>query len=119
GCCDELSQRRSVMSSSNGDKAEIGILLVHGIGEQQRGQTLLNIGEPIIQWVQHWLDDMGMAWSDEEREQIPEQYRKDKNGDIEIRRSVLLPADQKIPPYVELDLEVSGYDGQKDKPKKS
>lgn len=33
----------------------LGVLLVHGIGEQPKGDTLLRFGEPIIQWIERWL----------------------------------------------------------------
>lgn len=35
--------------SSN--KNDIGVLLVHGIGEQPRGETLIKFGEPLVQWL--------------------------------------------------------------------
>jgi hypothetical protein len=33
----------------------VGILLVHGIGEQPRGDTLVRFGEPILHWISRWL----------------------------------------------------------------
>jgi hypothetical protein len=36
------------------------VLLVHGIGEQSRGETLVNYGEPIAEWIQQWID--GLSW---------------------------------------------------------
>lgn len=38
---------------------EIGVLLVHGIGEHSRGHTLVNYGEPLARWIQDWID----GWS--------------------------------------------------------
>jgi len=35
------------------DKAEIGILIVHGIGEQKSGQTLVDYGHPPLRFMQH------------------------------------------------------------------
>src|SRR5262245_57646321 len=35
---------------------EIGILLVHGIGEQKRGQTLVNMGEPLCSALKNWIE---------------------------------------------------------------
>jgi pimeloyl-ACP methyl ester carboxylesterase len=37
------------------DEYDLGILFVHGIGAQQRGDTLLQFGEPLMQSVQQWL----------------------------------------------------------------
>jgi hypothetical protein len=36
--------------------AEIGILLVHGIGSQVRGETLINFGEPIYETLKDWAE---------------------------------------------------------------
>lgn len=35
--------------------ADLGILLVHGIGEQAQGETLTNFAEPIVDWMRDWL----------------------------------------------------------------
>jgi hypothetical protein len=40
---------------------DLGILFVHGVGEQARGDTLVRFGEPIMRWVQRWIQ----SWSDE------------------------------------------------------
>jgi hypothetical protein len=37
------------------NQADLGILLVHGIGEQAQGETLLQFAEPIIDWIRLWL----------------------------------------------------------------
>ena len=38
--------------------ASFGVLFVHGMGEQQRGDTLLGFGEPIVKFLRRWvLDD--------------------------------------------------------------
>ncbi len=34
---------------------DLGILFVHGIGQQVQGDTLVRFGEPIQQWLQRWL----------------------------------------------------------------
>ena len=36
-------------------KADLGILLVHGIGEQAQGETLTKFAEPIVDWMRDWL----------------------------------------------------------------
>ena len=38
-----------------GSKAELGILFVHGIGEQKQGQTLIRFADPISGWLAAWL----------------------------------------------------------------
>jgi pimeloyl-ACP methyl ester carboxylesterase len=35
----------------------IGVLFVHGIGEQTRGDTLLSFGEPLFRWLCRWLSE--------------------------------------------------------------
>lgn len=37
------------------DRADLGILLVHGIGQQRQGETLAQFAEPIIEWIRDWL----------------------------------------------------------------
>jgi hypothetical protein len=39
-----------------GESADLGVLLVHGIGGQRRGDTLLDFGEPLTQSLIDWLD---------------------------------------------------------------
>jgi hypothetical protein len=35
--------------------AALGVLLVHGIGEQAQGETLTKFAEPIVDWIRDWL----------------------------------------------------------------
>ena len=37
------------------NKAELGILFVHGIGQQAEGDTLVQFGDPLVRWLQRWL----------------------------------------------------------------
>src|SRR5215467_8023581 len=93
------------------EKAEIGILFIHGIGEPQRGQTLLGVGEPIVEWIGQWLDDIGHAWLDLGDDQIPERYKKLRYGKVSIKQSFLMSgsrSDPSAPPHVELELSVTG-----------
>jgi len=34
-------------TAESGDVATVGVLFVHGIGEQQEGDTLTGLGEPV------------------------------------------------------------------------
>src|SRR5262245_53583255 len=36
--------------------AEIGIMFVHGIGSQTRGETLVNFGEPLYRKLKDWVE---------------------------------------------------------------
>lgn len=35
---------------------ELGVLLVHGIGHQKRGETLLWVGDPMFEWLKNWYE---------------------------------------------------------------
>ncbi|HEX9671058.1 MAG TPA: hypothetical protein VGC93_16440, partial [Thermoanaerobaculia bacterium] len=37
-------------------EAQVGILFVHGIGQQTPGETLIAFGEPLVNWVRRWLE---------------------------------------------------------------
>jgi hypothetical protein len=39
----------------------LGVLFVHGIGEQPRGDTLLAFGEPLIQSLHEWVEGRGLG----------------------------------------------------------
>jgi hypothetical protein len=34
----------------------LGVLFVHGVGEQRRGDTLTEMGDALIEWVKRWVD---------------------------------------------------------------
>jgi hypothetical protein len=38
------------------DRFDLGILFVHGIGEQAKGDTLRQFGEPMYRWIREWLN---------------------------------------------------------------
>ena len=37
------------------EATDLGVLLVHGIGEQAQGETLTKFAEPIVDWIKDWL----------------------------------------------------------------
>ncbi|MFH0343391.1 MAG: hypothetical protein ACHBNF_14995 [Chromatiales bacterium] len=37
------------------DRYDLGVLLVHGIGQQGKGDTLVRFGDPIQQWLERWI----------------------------------------------------------------
>lgn len=41
---------------------DIGVLFVHGIGEQNRGESLVACGEPMSSWIQDWIDGLHERW---------------------------------------------------------
>jgi hypothetical protein len=42
-------------TSPSGPRYHVGVLLVHGMGEQPEGDTLLAFGEPIVRWLRRWF----------------------------------------------------------------
>jgi hypothetical protein len=46
------------------DSYDLRVLLVHGIGSQKRGDTLLQFGEPLAASLTHWLDENAIAVHD-------------------------------------------------------
>ena len=36
-------------------RADVGVLLVHGIGDHKEGETLVSFGEPLFDWLREWL----------------------------------------------------------------
>ena len=56
--------------------AQVGILFVHGIGQQTPGDTLIAFGEPLMRWVRRWI---------ERRHDVS----KDPRGELQILRSAL------------------------------
>ncbi len=49
---DEARAREAVTDERT--HARIGILFVHGMGDQQRGSSLQRFGDPIVQWLRRW-----------------------------------------------------------------
>src|SRR5262249_45316408 len=75
----------------------LGILFVHGIGDQPEGNTLLAFGEPLLQWLNRWL------------------HRVDgePHGDVSVVKTLLTPSklDQQVPPHAELCVEFRQGEG--------
>jgi hypothetical protein len=57
-----MNEPRKQMADSR-PRHEVGILFVHGIGEQKRGQTLVEFGEPVCRWITQWLDLAIAQWA--------------------------------------------------------
>ena len=47
------------MGSAAKKKHALGVLFIHGIGEQQRGDTLLRCAEPLADWLENWSEGAG------------------------------------------------------------
>lgn len=47
---------------SSDAKQDLGVLFVHGIGQQKRGSTLVSFGEPLYRWFQERFDGIARSW---------------------------------------------------------
>ncbi len=47
----------SETTSTKSHKYDLGVLFVHGIGQQAQGDTLVRFGEPVQRWLQRWLGE--------------------------------------------------------------
>lgn len=45
------------------NKCDLGVLLIHGIGTQREGDTLIQFGEAIYKWLSDWLAGIGASWA--------------------------------------------------------
>jgi hypothetical protein len=45
-------------------RADLGVLFVHGIGEQLQGQTLVHFADPLSRWFSRWLSRDGSVEAD-------------------------------------------------------
>jgi hypothetical protein len=73
----------------------IGLLFVHGIGNQAGGDTLLQCGEPLLRWVRRWLS------------QLPQEH-----GDISVIESHLISSEGDVMPgHAIAELSLSSSEG--------
>ena len=47
---------RTIENPQTPGEPAVGVLLVHGIGQQERGDTLLGFGEPLYKWMNAWVN---------------------------------------------------------------
>lgn len=78
--------------STTGRKYPLGVLFVHGIGEQPEGDTLLGFGDPIIRFLRRWL-----TGGDPKR-----------GGELTVEKSVLTPSrlHKRVPPHSKVRVRV-------------
>jgi hypothetical protein len=75
--------------ASSGAEHQLGILFVHGIGEQPEGETLLAFGEPLLRWLNRWLRRGGEETS---------------TAGASVVHTLLTPSklDEHVPPHAEV-----------------
>ncbi len=75
-----------------------GILFVHGIGDQQRAETLLQCVDPLIRWLQRWLMRTGPNGK--------------PVGSVTVRRALVSANKAGTPAHVVLDITVNDARGK-------
>ncbi len=73
----------------------LGVLLVHGIGYQKRGETLYWAGDPFIEWLKSWCTE-APNWPRKEKSEEPSVYL---TGTRLVRP---LPSERDEPPSMRL-----------------
>jgi hypothetical protein len=48
--------------SADTDYERVGIVFVHGVGSQRKGDALREFGTPLIDWVEEWHRDRSIPW---------------------------------------------------------
>ena len=93
---------------------DVGLLFVHGIGFQNRAETLVQWGEPLQAWLRQWISK-SLPPKGEESVQITngEESAKITNGSVQITKAYLPQnsSDSPCPAHAHLKITVSLPDG--------
>lgn len=98
-------------TSPAGRRCRLGILFVHGIGEQKEGETLTDFGEPLIAWMRDWIAGHGQLAFGEPLRPAQLDYLAShglKPDGIEVTRAALFPSRRLStdPAHCVLDLRI-------------
>ena len=102
---------------------DLGILFVHGIGQQARGDTLVRFGKPLYQWFERWIgaDEAGPILSfDAATERLKKRFQKASTtnaSSIDIVNASIraLPDDPAAPPQAEVQIRLPNRSGKIEK----
>jgi len=85
------------MTATEIEKSRVGLLFIHGIGEQPEGQTLWTFGEPLIHWLRHWVQTI----------------HPDLPGKLAIIESILNPKERQLeqPAHACVEVTCGGPEG--------
>lgn len=92
--------------------AELGILLVHGIGQQKRGQTLVDYGDPLCEFIERWVKGSARLQKASEETGLS-LNQANSYSDVRTHDAVLTESEDGTPPHVLVEL--SGPPGQESK----
>lgn len=76
----------------------VGILFVHGIGEQRQGETLVRFGEPLFEWLRAWINQAFIDRSDDHL--------------VELTRAFVLPPSSPEPSHADVAVRIPSNDGR-------
>lgn len=65
-------------------KSDVGILFVHGIGEQNKGDTLLAFADPLVRWISRGLDAIRPTAEDEKNDEPLSKVWVEENSPREL-----------------------------------
>jgi hypothetical protein len=84
-------------------KPEVGILIIHGIGEQKRGQTIVDYADPLFRFMQRWIGEPRQEALSGNQSSPPAQAHYKVRAD----RAVLDGGTErdKTPPHVTVEIE--------------
>ena len=75
-------------------RPDIGVLFVHGIGSQRRGQTLAEFGEPIYLWLRDRFSGLDRQWREAISNHPQQQELKEWRFKVEVWANDGFRADQ-------------------------
>jgi transposase-like protein len=78
-------------------KYDLGVLFVHGIGEQQQYSTLARFGGALQRWLRQWQDGR--------RGDRPESDRVAPPPSVDVRVVDAHPGDPKVPAHAEVEVK--------------
>jgi len=90
---------------------ELGILFIHGIGEQTTGQTLLDVAEPLYEWFRRWIEGADLVWDRlKTREAPPLPERPYPDASVALHKVVFQPDLPTAPARATLQVTVRAND---------
>jgi hypothetical protein len=89
----------AVATSEPGKKPDLGVLFVHGIGEQRQGETLVQFADPLTTWVVRWLShgalaEPGIGHADDEGHVVVSETRLEPDDGAPARTTMVVSAPQ-------------------------
>ena len=98
------------MSSAPNDDVAAGVLVVHGIGEQLPGETLVTVADAVTHTADHWLRFRGAA----DRKMSERVFAPDASyGQVRARVEVAALRDDDTPPHLRIAVDADADAAQR------